>query len=410
MQRKQLEINASTVYERNREAFFTSKRIISNRGGARSTKTFSILQLFVTLCFEKTGVEYDVVRKTLPSLRATAYKDFLDIIKSLGLYDEKNHNKSELTYQLRGNTFNFYSIDNAQKIRGRKRDHVLLNEVNELGLEDFRQISLRTTGKIFMDYNPSDEDVWVYDVERRDDAIRIDSTYTDNPFLGTGIVTEIERLKTDDPDYWQVYGLGQIGKRREIVFTNWDTCDEFPTNCDEVIYGMDFGFNDPKVFLKLGKRGNEIFIHELLYERELIRADLIQKMPQLVERRNAEIYADSEDPETIADIHQNGYNIKPSNKEKGSVLFGIEALKAYKVWITATSLNLIRDWKNYKWKMDKNGKILDEPAHTFSHGPDAARYPVYTHWGNPHASVFTSDTAKEIEISEMEAVTVMRNF
>ena len=408
--KKKLRLKASTVYKRNHDAFQSEKRIISNRGGGRSSKTYSILQLFITLCFERTGLEFDIVRKTLPALRTTAYKDFLDIIKSLGLYDEKNHNMSELTYSFRGNTFNFYSIDNAQKVRGRKRDHILLNEVNELTLEDFRQISMRTTGKIFMDYNPSDEESWVYDIEQRDDALRIDSTFLDNPFNAQPVIDEIKRLESEDPDYWQVYGLGLIGRRREIIFTNWDTCDEFPTNCDEVIYGMDFGFNNPKVFLKLGKRGKEIFLHELVYERELMRSELINRMPGLVGKRGTEIYADSEDPETIADIHSNGWNIKPSNKEKGSVLFGIEAIKAYKVWITASSLNLIRDWKNYKWKMDKNGKILDEPAHTFSHGPDAARYPIYTHWGNPHKSVFTMETPNEVYLPEMEFIQTSRNY
>lgn len=381
MSKNLLKLESSIVFEKNYNANKTDKRIISNRGGARSTKTYSLLQLFIVLCFEKTGKEYDIIRKALPSLRHSAYKDFIDILKSNNLYSEKNHNKTDLSYSFRGNLFSFFSIDDAQKVRGRKRDYVLLNEANELTIEDFRQISLRTNEKLFMDYNPSDEDSWIYDIESRNDAIRIDSTYLDNPFLPQGIVGEIERLKEDDPDYWLVYGLGEIGRRRELIYRNWDTCDSFPDNCDEIIYGMDFGFNDPKVLGKIGRRGNELFIDELVYQRELLRADLIKMLPNLIHSKTAEIYADSEDPETITDIYNNGWNVKPADKEKGSVLYGIECVKMFKIWITGRSTNIIRDWKNYKWKVDKNGKVLDEPAHAFSHSPDMVRYPVYTHWG-----------------------------
>ena len=408
MPKRTLKIKASELFKKIRDA---GKRNIVLEGGARSSKTYSVLIYFITDAFEKSGKEYDIIRETLPALRATAMKDFLDILKANNLYNEADHNMSDRIYRLHGCNFNFYSADDTQKLRGRKRDKALLNEANELSLETYRQIAMRTTEQIIMDYNPSQEELWVYDkIIPREDCAFIQSTYKDNPFLEQSIVDEIESYKKDDPEYWKIYGLGLRGKRIGLIFQNWDIVPDFP-ECPEVLFGLDFGFNDPKVVVKLGRMGRDIYIDELLYQRGMLREDFIVELKRLIpeSERMQEQYADSADPESIEVIYRAGFNIHPADKSKDSVLFGIETVKDYRLHITARSVNVIKDFQNYKWKRDKNDKALDEPIHAFSHGPDAVRYPVFTHWGHTYRNITESD-AQNVEIEEMEAITITRGF
>ena len=198
------------------------------------------------------------------------------------------------------------------------------------------------------------------------------------------------------------------GKRTGLIYPNWDIVPDFPIECNDILYGLDFGYNDPKVVIKLGRMGRDIYLDELLYEHGLVREDFIKVLKDLIpyEQRMKEQYADSADPESIEVIYRAGFNIHPSDK---SVLAGIETVKWYRLHITARSVNVQKDFKNYKWKVDKNGKTLDEPIHAFSHSPDAVRYPVFTHWGKEYRNITQSDT-RNVEVEEMEAVTIAENW
>lgn len=404
-----LKVQTSELFEKIRDA---KKRNIVLEGGARSSKTYSVLIYFIIDAFESTTPkEYDIVRQTLPALKASAMKDFLEILKANNLYDENDHNLSDHSYHLHGCTFNFYSADDQQKLRGRKRHKILLNEANELSLDTYRQVSMRTTEQIVMDYNPSEEEHWIYDhVIPRNDCAFIQSTYKDNPFLEQSIIEEIENLERDDPEYWKIYGLGLRGKRTGLIYQNWDIVPDFP-DCSDVLYGLDFGFNDPKVVVRLGRIGRDVYIDEMLYERGMVREEFIPKLKELIpeEQRTKEQYADSADPESIEVIYREGFNIHPADKSKDSVMFGIETVKGYHLHITARSVNVIKDFKNYKWKVDKNGKTLDEPIHAFSHSPDAVRYPMFTHWGKEYAHL-KAENMRQAEFEESEAVTVTANY
>ena len=406
---RELNLTSSTLFRKIRDA---KKRNIVLEGGARSSKTYSVLQYFITDAFEsKKHKEYDIVRETLPALKATAMKDFIDILKTNELYNEENHNKSDHIYKLRGSNFNFYSTDDELKLRGRKRDKILLNEPNEMPIDVYRQVAMRTTEQIIMDYNPSQEEHWIYDkIIPRKDCVFIQSTYKDNPFLEQSIIDELELLEQDDPEYWKIYGLGLRGKRTGLIYQNWDIVPDFP-DCSDILFGLDFGFNDPKVVVKLGRIGRDVYLDEMLYERGMIREDFIPVLKKLIpeEQRTKEQYADSADPESIEVIYREGFNIHPADKSKDSVMFGIETVKGYHLHITSRSVNVIKDFKNYKWKVDKNGKTLDEPIHAFSHSPDAVRYPMFTHWGKAYQHL-TNEDVRNVEFEESEAVTITSDY
>ena len=232
----------------------SNARLRVHQGGTRSGKTYAICQYIIYLLTEtEEPLVISIVRKTLPALKGSVQRDFLEIAENVGMFlDGAVHNKVEGHFMYNGHLVEFLSVDDSQKIRGRKRNIAFLNEANELSMEDFRQINMRTTDYIVLDFNPSDPIHWIYDeIIPRDDCDTWITTYQDNKFLSNDLVYEIERMKERDPDYWRVFGEGQkaVFSARQI-FNNWTfkplaDFPEFDKDTEGVI-GLDFGYtNDP---------------------------------------------------------------------------------------------------------------------------------------------------------------------
>jgi phage terminase large subunit len=288
-------------------------------------------------------------------------------------------------YQLFGNLVEFISVDQPQKIRGRKRNICFVNEANELSWEDFFQLNIRTTDKIIIDYNPSDEFHWIYDkLQPREDADFFVTNYRDNPHLDKELVNEIERLQSADENYWLVYGLGQRGISQETIYTHWRTGD-FPEDC-EVCYGVDFGYNVPSAIIRIGFKETSLYVDEVLYETKLTTNDLIERLNGLGIEKSAELFCDNAEPKTIEEMTRAGYNAKPADKD---VYAGIQKVKSLPLFVTPNSSNLIKEIKSYKWKLDKDGKIHPDevPVKFNDHAMDAMRYGIYTKLNRPRFEV-----------------------
>jgi phage terminase large subunit len=324
------------------------------------------------------GKTFTIARKTLPSLKLSVMRDFMEILNNLEIYEQANHNKSDHTYQLNNNLFEFISMDQPQKKRGAKRDILWLNEANEFNWEDWIQLNMRTTAQVYIDYNPSDEYHWIYDeIIPREDCTFIKSTYKDNTFLEPEVVKEIERLKEIDDNYWRVYGLGEVGHSQAQVFTNF-TPGEIPNGAKLEGYGLDFGYAaDPTALIGAWGVGDDLYLDEILYQTGMTN-DEIGKFIKEQGIGREKIIADSAEPKSIEEIYRMGINIHGAWKGPGSIAAGIDKLVRRKVFITSRSLNLLKEFKNYKYKQDKNGKILKDPVDMWNHGIDASRY-IFSH-------------------------------
>ena len=358
-------------------------RVQVHQGGTRSGKTYSILTALIELCFHNRGQVVTIARKTFPALRASAMRDFFEILNREGIYNPDLHNKSEATYQLFGNLVEFISVDQPQKVRGRKRNVLFINEANELNLEDWRQLLFRTTGKILIDYNPSDEFHWIYDqVLTRDDVEFFQTTYKDNPFLEPQVVEEIERLREVDENFWRVYGLGERGTSRSTVFTHWKETTEIPEGYKLVNYGLDFGFtNDPTAVVACYSDGRGFLFDEKLFRTGLSNREIYQLCKEF---GSVPVIADSSEPKSIHELHGYGLNVHPARKGPDSVRAGIQYLQSKPLLVTSSSANLIKELRNYKWREDKNGKVLNEPVDMFNHTLDAMRYAATFNQSNPN--------------------------
>ena len=367
----------------------SKKKIVVEQGGTRSGKTYNILLWIIFhYCAKHTGQTITIARKTFPAVRSSVMRDFFDILKQHQLYNEDYHNKSNSEYILNGNLVEFVSLDQPQKIRGRKRDLAFLNEANELTFEDWQQIVFRTNGRIILDYNPSDSFHWIYDrVIPREDADFYQTTYQDNPFLDATIVAEIERLKQTDEHYWRVYGLGERGTNRAQVF-QFTTYQQLPPQAKFLSYGLDFGFtNDPSALVACYQWGDNLYFQEVLYSTNLTNQDLSQMFTKFEVGRYDEVFADSSEPKSIEELHRMGFNVKPTAKGADSVNAGIDMLKRYKLHVNGS--NLTKEMENYKWLEDKNGNLLNKPEDKYNHAIDALRYGVWNKLSKPNYGRYT---------------------
>jgi len=363
----------------------SNKKIIVEQGGTRSGKTYNIL-LWIILEYtpRNKNKTITICRKAFPSLRASVMRDFLDILRKLNIYQELNHNKSNSEYKLFGNLIEFISLDMPQKVRGRKRNLLFINEANELNWEDWQQLIFRTDEKIIIDYNPSDEYHWIYDkVITRDDCDFYRTTYLDNPFLEQSIKREIERLKDTDEQYWQIYGLGLKGVSKATIF-NYNECNKIPEDAEFIAYGADAGYsNDPSTLVSVYTKDYNLYIKEHLYRTQMTTKDLHNTFKEVGVNRN-QLYMDSSEPRLIEELRRMGWNIRPSLKGRDSINAGIDLLKRYKINITTKSNNAIQEFRNYKWKEDKSGKLTNTPEDKNNHIIDAVRYATYSILSRPN--------------------------
>jgi phage terminase large subunit len=352
-----------------------SIRYISLEGSTRSGKTYSVLAWIIRTCLDYSGLEFAVTRKTLASLKSTAMKDFFSMLKKWGLYNVKNHNKTEHIYNLNGNIIAFFGADNDDKLRGFSCDILYCNEALELDSSEWLQLKIRTSSKIIIDYNPSESVHYLYDeLDRDDSAALITTTYKDNPHLPDLQVKEIEKLELLDPVLYQIYALGKRGQLKGLIFTNWKIVKSMPSDLKKHGYGLDFGFsNDPTALIEAGINGGEIYLNELIYETNLTNPDISSQMRELRISGKSQIIADSAEPKSIKELQNLGHYIKAVSKGQDSIRHSINTLKQYNINVTANSVNLIKELKTYKWK-NHNGVDLNEPIDKFNHALDATRY------------------------------------
>jgi len=354
-----------------------TKRIRIVQGGTSASKTISILLYLIALAqTDTTPTLTSVVSESFPHLRRGCIRDFLNIMQGHHYFKDANWNKSESTYVFEsGSKIEFFSADQAPKLRGGRRDRLFLNEANNIPYEAFNELEVRTKEFIFIDYNPTTE-FWSFtDVEpQRNDWEKIILTYLDNEALDKNIIDSIEQRRPNKA-WFQVYGLGLLGEVETRIYKGWTIIDEVPFGARLERYGIDFGYsNDPTSIVAIYYYNGGYIIDEIAYSKGLVNkqiADIIKFQPN-----KALVIADSAEPKSIDEIRLEGVTIMPSKKGSGSLLQGIQFVQGQQVSMTKNSVNVIKEYRNYVWITDKDGKIINEPDHLYSHAMDAIRYAI----------------------------------
>lgn len=375
-------IQTTRIYSEIQKAYDSGFTTVSEQGSSRSSKTYNSVIWLVVRCLMKPGTTVSIVRATLPALKGSVYRDFIEILTSMGKFNSKCLNKSELIYTFpNGSWIEFFSCDNEKKLRGRKRKILYVNEGNELLFIEWQQLQMRTTEFSIIDYNPSFTDEhWLCTLNNEARTYHFITTYKDNPFLEQRVIDEIESLQWKNPSLWRVYGLGLQAIIEGLIFEHFEIVEEIPRWCKKKRYiGMDFGYSsDPTAIVEVCITDDTIYIDEKCYQTKMLTSDIIDtlKDENRKEKFEFKIISESADPRMVDEIYNAGLDIHPVNKYPGSIMAGITKMLEYKIKITRRSTNAIRETKNYTYRQDKEGKWLNEPIDKFNHILDAVRYVI----------------------------------
>jgi len=368
-----------------------NKRIVILYGGAGSGKSYSIAQHLIKKLYTERNKSFLITRKTLPSLRISAFKL---IKKLLDQYRLPYHlNKSDLLISACGNEMMFKGLDDIDKVKSAEGiNYVWPEEATDFKSGEIESLNMRfgreeteILNQMFLSFNPVSLFHWIkkefFDVVRDDCAI-LHSTYKDNPFLPQAYIDMLTKLKERDLTLWKIYAQGLWAELKNIIYsqlTHYEVMGNWPQDFDETIYGLDFGFNNPSALLEINYLDNVPYERELLYETGLTNGELIKQMEILIPNPKTPIYADSSEPARIQEIEDAGFNVYPAAKGPGSVKAGIDHCKTGKTYIHEESSNLIAEKGSYKWREDRQGSAQDEPVKWMDHLMDAERMARWTH-------------------------------
>lgn len=349
-----------------------NKRIRVVAGGTAASKTFSIIMWLVDHAQSKPNKLISVVSETLPHLKRGAMRDFLNIMENHGYYKDNAWNKSDFTYTFdSGSKIEFFSADQPAKVRGPRRDILFINEANNVPYETFVQLEIRTREVIWIDYNPVAE-FWYYtEVAPNLEHDFLTLTYKDNEALEPAVVKSIE-ARQYDKGWWRIYGEGQLGVAEGRIYKDWQLIDDIPHEARLERYGLDFGYtNDPTAIVAIYRYNGGFILDEITYQNGLKNREIADILKNFTK---ALVIADSAEPKSIDELKDLGVNIVGAPKGAGSILQGIQNVQAQRISVTKRSTNIIKEYRNYLWQTDRDGKIINEPGASFNHAMDAIRY------------------------------------
>ena len=354
-------------------------RITIVQGGTSAGKTYAILQALIIGAYKGsiTGL-ISIVSESLPHLKRGALRDFKKILQDNELYTVSNHNRTDNTYTINDTTFEFFSADQDDKLRGARRDYLFINEANNISYQAWSELFIRTRKWSIIDFNPVAE-FWAHteilghpEEDFRDKVRFVKLNYTHNEALDQVTIDNIESRK-HDPDWWRVYGLGEVGLPQNAIFppSVW-SIGNLPENARYICSGMDFGESNPTTLIDLWQHDGIDYYDEIHYEAgfgfdklmAVIRAGDVRRM----------VVADPSHETVIRQLGQHGVQIMGVKKFRGSVDGGLAMMKAKPFVVTKRSINLIKELRNYVYERTRSGILLDTPRKYLDHAIDASRY------------------------------------
>jgi len=371
---------AYTVTSATKKIARMNTRIRGIQGGSSAGKTIATLLYLIARAQTDTSPTLtSIVAESLPHLKRGAMRDFLNIMREHNYYIDDRWNRSDFTYEFEtGSKIEFFGVEQPEKVKGARRDRLFVNECNNVPYEAFSQLEIRTKEFVILDWNPSEE-FWFYNeiLGKRTDVDHIILTYKDNESLDKRIVEALEQRKINK-SWWRVYGEGQLGEIEGRIYTGWRVIDDVPFEARLERYGLDFGYsNDPAAIVAIYKYDGGFIVDEVCYEKGLLNKQLADTIKNL---ERALVVADSAEPKSIDELKMYGVSVIPAKKGADSVRNGIQLVQGQKISVTRRSVNLIKEYKRYMWKFDKDGKPISPnvPDKSDDHALDAMRYAIET--------------------------------
>lgn len=360
--------------------FSLTKKIRAVSGGTGAAKTISILIWIIDYAQSTKNQIVTIVGESYPHLNLGAMRDFKNILISNGYWDDKAWNQSSSTYTFpQGTIVEFVSFDKFGKAHGPRRDVLFLNEGNNIPYNIADQLITRTRSVVWIDWNPSEE-FWFYtelwgkrpDVDFiGENGTQPQLTYLDNEALTPEERNEIENHR-HNASWWKVYGEGKMGVIEGRIYREWQIIDEVPHEARLERKWVDFGYtNDPTAIGDLYYYNGGYILDEHTYLKGLSNKQIADI---LLNQKKALVIADSAEPKSIDEIRSYGVNIQPAVKGKDSVRQGIQVVQDQQISVTKRSVNILKEYRNYLFITDRDGRVLNEPTELWNHHMDGIRY------------------------------------
>jgi phage terminase large subunit len=358
------------------------------QGATSSGKTYGIIPILYDKCLAKDRIKVTVVAETLSSLKEGAMEIFKEFMYSEGRWNDLQWNATSFIYTtLNGSKLQFKSFDSVGKAKaGGKRDVLFINEANHVPYEIADALIIRSK-EVWLDFN-ADSEFWAHSqilTEENSEFLKL--TYLDNESIPDETLEDLlnrkEKAEAEERagqkgywwNWWQVYGLGEIGSLQGVVFNNWKTIDFVPAEAKLVGRGMDFGYtNDPTTMVDIYQFNGGFIFDEVLYKTGLTNPEIWREFKSKNLDNSIYTIADSAEPKSIQELTNLGMRIKGAEKGKDSILFGIQKMQEHEFKVTQRSINLIKELRSYSWDKDREGNQLNRPQDANNHLIDGCRY------------------------------------
>ena len=375
---------------------YAPERNIIQQGGAGSGKSWGTADwihqlMFNEVVYGKRGkVErahnFLIVRKVATTLRLSTWKLMNDTIARRGtskLWDIKEG--SRLLTCANGARLNFLGLDDPEKLKSIEGiTGIWFEEATEGTLADHEELNRRLRGitpfqkRRIYTFNPISVTSPIHELFYKNKVPNtriVKTTWRNNRFLcpeDTEVLSSYKPGSIND----LVYSRGEWGVLEGLIYNAPIMIDTFP-DCDEVCYGLDFGFTNPMSLTKTGFQGRDrLFLQQMIYETQLTERDLLRRMAELGISRHHVIWADSEAPGTIRALQEAGYDCRPVDKSIMGVTESISLVKDRIIYLTQDSPDVLKEFQSYQWDYKADGTPTDKPIKKRDHAMDGIRYPV----------------------------------
>lgn len=365
-------------------------------GGRGSGKSFHVSAFLVNLTYEP-GHVILFTRYTMRSAYISIIPEYREKIEMLGLERDFSITKDEIVNLKTGSRILFRGLKTSEGTQTANLKSIqgvttwVLDEAEELVDEsvfDTIDLSIRTQqtqNRVILILNPSHKQHWIYKrfIGRADeDAVVIHTTYLDNlQNLSDSFIKSANKTKANNPEKYNHVYLGHWRESRSgLIHKVSGYVDAFP-DPQKIVYGLDFGWNDPAACVAVQIHDGAIYVQERLYASGLSPERLASGLLAAQVPTYAPIYADSADPGKIDLLRGKFSRIMPAFKEVGSVDAGLTFINDHPIYIVGDSPNLRNEIESYSWKVSRDGLIMDGvPEPGADHLMDAMRYAIYSHY------------------------------
>lgn len=361
--------------------FDTDWREAAVYGGRYSLKSHTVARVLLIRARQK-KTRVACFREFQNSIGDSSYQLLVELIKEYNLGDFQITNNSIIN-TINGSDFIFKGLwNNEQSIKSIEGIDIAWVEeaqtVSEKSLEVLTPTVRKNNSQIIYTYNRLLEEDPVHKrlvLEGRPNTLIINVNY--DIALKYGMMPEVIRLEIEDdkkkrPGLYRHKWLGEPHNMERKIYKDWQIIDEIPHEARLERYGLDFGYsNDPTSIVAIYKYNGGFIFDEICYQKGLSNkqiADILNNSPKAL------VVADSAEPKSIDELKLYGVNVLPSLKGQGSVNKGIQFIQDQRISITKRSVNGLKEYRNYLWKVDKEGRIINTPEDIFNHFLDAVRY------------------------------------